>query len=117
MQVKDLVTNMFGDWEVREKLQDCQLQSPVMVASAFNLSEWIEYLFNTAKSEETGTHCMAIAARYGSCEVLIHLIQANVPLNPETALNAARNNRNGKEVMTLLLDWRGDQITVKSLDQ
>lgn len=36
----------------------------------------------------------------------------NVPFSLETVLAAAGNCENGKEVMTLLLDRRGDQITI-----
>ena len=113
VQVKTLVRNMYDNWDVRKRLEDCQSRSPAIVASAFNLSEWIEHLLGAAKSErETGTDCMTVAARHGNCEALLQLIRMNVSLSPETMLAAAGNYRSGKEVITLLLDRRGAQITI-----
>ncbi|KAK4085608.1 uncharacterized protein Triagg1_598 [Trichoderma aggressivum f. europaeum] len=53
-----------------------------------------------------------MAAKWGSISVISKLLCLGAEINEYVVAAAAKNNRNGEEVMTLLLDQRGDQITI-----
>ncbi|KAK4118030.1 ankyrin [Parathielavia appendiculata] len=118
MQLNDL--SWVIDFEVWERLQDCRstLQpSPIFTACAFDISEVFEQVkdgfVDASLRNATGKSCQHIAAQYGSCGVLRILVAIqSIKITGEVVKAAAGNWRNGKEVMALLLEKRGDEVKI-----
>ncbi|KAK4178043.1 hypothetical protein QBC36DRAFT_112384 [Triangularia setosa] len=108
------------DFRIHQRLQDCRCKlqpSPLFTACAFDIREIIQQ-DNTALADDnlrnaTNKSCLYIAVIYGSCGVLDILVAINsVEITKEVVTAAARNVENGKEVMALLLERRGDDIEI-----
>jgi hypothetical protein len=88
----------------------------VFVACAFDIYELIGKGTGCAidglRNVDNET-CEQVAAATGSCEALSNLLSvSNARITEDVVKAAARNEENGKEVMALLLDRRGDQVPI-----
>ncbi|KAK4182058.1 hypothetical protein QBC35DRAFT_468368, partial [Podospora australis] len=118
MQLNNLPGDI--DFQFRERLRNCcsrSQPSPMFTACAFDISEVVEQgnagLVDASLRNAAGKSCQHIAAEYGSCEVLRILVAINsMEITEEVVRAAAGNWRNGKEVMTLLLEKRGDDFKI-----
>ena len=108
------------DYELREKLEDVRAVSAtaVFLACSFDFAEVIadqlaKGIFLADYTNKTGLTALHIAVKHGSCEVISALVKDKfIEITEEIVKTAARNYRNGKEVMTLLLDRRGDDVKI-----
>ncbi|KAK2685838.1 hypothetical protein QWA68_015853 [Fusarium oxysporum] len=109
-------------WEIqdslRKKLKACRATagSWVFIACAFDLYELLEKGTGCAidgLQNENNETCEQVAAATGSCEALSKLLDVgNARITEDVVKAAAGNWENGKEVMELLLDRRGDQVMI-----
>jgi hypothetical protein len=110
----------YEDWRVKEKMEDTQATpaSFLFIACAFNFYEVIR-----DRLAMLGLHCdflndkhetpLLVAMKHSSCEVILELLnEETTQITEEVVKAAARNSRNGKEVMTLLLDRRGADVRI-----
>lgn len=93
--------------------------SPISTACAFDIFEVVEQVndssVHASLENAAGKSCQQIAAPYGSCGVLrLRLSMAihSIEITEEMVKAAAENWQNGKEVMVLLLEKRGDEVEI-----
>jgi hypothetical protein len=92
----------------------------LFVCCVFDFDEQIEDVLRGKTSatlylNTKGRSHLNVAARYGSCATLTHLISKHGPgtkLPGDVMEEAASNYRNGKELMALLLDRRGEDVVI-----
>jgi ankyrin repeat protein len=113
-------------WDVRMPLKDTlptvdsEMYISLLVSCAFDFEEFIGIeLEDSSKAmqcvNKDGLSPLHIATRNGSCASLAKLLTLDQPyikITQEVVVAAAENYNNGKEIMALLLDRRGDEIQI-----
>jgi hypothetical protein len=107
------------DWRLDERLQNCRSNYPALFTSCcFDLYEFVQDGSGIEISDWnfrniSGNTPLHVAAIYGSCGVLeVLLANPIVLITDEVVEAAARNLVSGKDMMTLLLNQRGDDVKV-----
>ena len=90
----------------------------LFVACAFNFHEVVESYLNEGSFtndilNEQNRSLLHVAAMHGSSEVILaFLAVARIDVSEAVLVTAAANEVSGKEVMTLLLEQRGDEVKI-----
>lgn len=113
-------------WGAIESLKDTlpSTDSPMsislLVSCAFDFEELINVELKGSKEamqgvNQSGQSPLHVAIENGSCASVANLLtldQHYIGVMQEEVIAAARNASNGKEVMTVLLDRRGDDVQI-----
>ncbi|KAI1129531.1 hypothetical protein F5Y10DRAFT_264070 [Nemania abortiva] len=102
------------DFDLFWKLEDIQEHGPCVlaVASIFNFAEVAKSKIQKIDLSEWQA-CARLSASHGAIRTLEVFLDSNEYMVTEPmVVAAARNTQNGKEVMALLLQKRGDQIAI-----
>jgi hypothetical protein len=115
--IKKMRQNYSVDWSLGQKLQDTRAKQGIafFIACCFDFQEMARTQtdFGKDKVNSQGLTGLHVAVTYGSCKVVLILINnKTTEIGEEVVKAAAGNERNGKEVMTLLLEQRGADVVV-----
>ena len=115
--IKEWLDDFSIEWELCNKLKDTSAKEgrALFVASCFDLEEIARIRANFGDNivNTQGWTPLETAVKYGSCDVVSILLNNKLTIISEEVVKAAAgNSRNGKEVMTLLLEQREADVMI-----
>ena len=115
--IKERLYDYSIEMELRDKFKDTSAKEgrALFVASCFDFQEIARIRANFGDNivNTQSRTSLEIAVKYGSCDVVSILLKNKLTIISEEVVKAAAgNSRNGKEVMTLLLEQRGADMMI-----